>query len=131
VLARLIASLGRMSTLSKARAQLKRWPASQIAESDLMAFVMDVAKVTGWARAHFRPARTEHGWRTAVQGDGAGFPDCVLVRRERMVIAELKRQDGRPTADQVVWLDRFREVPGIEVYVWRPADMDRIVEVLR
>jgi hypothetical protein len=49
----------------------------------------------GWRAAHFRPARTAKGWRTPVAADGAGFPDLVLVRRTRIVAAELK--SGRVT----------------------------------
>lgn len=52
---------------------------------------LGAARINGWTCAHFRPARTEHGWRTAVQADGAGFPDWVLVR-ERVIFVELKRQ---------------------------------------
>jgi hypothetical protein len=37
--------------------------------------VIELARLGGWRVAHFRPARTASGWRTPVQGDGAGFPD--------------------------------------------------------
>jgi len=100
-------------------------------EADLLGQVLQLAKVFGWARAHFRPAKTEHGWRTAVQGDGAGFPDLILVRPPRLVVAELKAARGRLEADQQQWLDWFRSVPGVDVHVWRPADWDLIVATLR
>jgi hypothetical protein len=35
------------------------------------------------------------------------------------------------TAAQAEWLDALAHVPGVEVYTWRPRDMDRIAEVLR
>jgi hypothetical protein len=39
--------------------------------------VIELAKLRGWRTAHFRPARTAHGWRTAV----LGLPvRCRLVR---------------------------------------------------
>jgi hypothetical protein len=48
-----------------------------ITEAAFLRQVLDLAKLRGWRTAHFRPAQTSRGWRTAVQGDGAGFPDLV------------------------------------------------------
>jgi VRR-NUC domain len=70
--------------------------------------------------AHFRPARTEKGWRTAGAYDAQGWPDLVLVR-DRVIFAEVKVQRGRLQPDQVVWLDALREAEQ-EVYVWRTSD---------
>lgn len=93
--------------------------------------VLDLAARFGWMRAHFRPARTATGgWTTPVAGDGAGFPDLVLVRRDRLVFAELKAGTGRLSAAQRAWLDRL-ERAGAEVYVWRPEEWDAIVDALR
>jgi hypothetical protein len=100
-------------------------------EESLQAKVMGAAKAFGWRAVHFRPARTSKGWRTAFTGD-PGFPDCVLVRRGRLVFAELKREDREPTEDQWQWITAL-ESPDldVEVYVWRPADWDEIVRILR
>jgi VRR-NUC domain len=78
--------------------------------------------------AHFRPARTERGWRTPVAANGAGFVDLVLVR-ERVVFAELKAAKTRITRAQIQWLDALADA-GAEVYVWRPGDWQEIEQVL-
>ena len=70
--------------------------------------------------SHFRPARTERGWRTPVQADGAGFPDLVLVR-ERVVFVELKSDTGRLADQQAGWLQALVEA-GCEVHLWRPDE---------
>src|SRR5262245_27573014 len=59
-------------------------------EAGFMRTVIQLAQVCGWRVAHFRPARTAHGWRTAVRGEGKGFPDLLLVRGEELLVAELK-----------------------------------------
>jgi len=82
--------------------------------------------VTRYAREHF--------WRVYHTYDSrkspAGFPDLVMCRRRRMVVAELKSSSGRVTAEQHEWLDAIGEA-GAETYVWRPADLREAEEVLR
>jgi hypothetical protein len=102
----------------------------RVNEAELLRQVLDLAALTAWLRAHFRPGRTLRGWATPCEGDARGFPDLVLLRPPRLVVAELKAERRRPTPDQQVWLDLFRAVPGVEVYVWRPADWPEIVRVL-
>ena len=100
-----------------------------ISEEDFKALVIDLAHVHSWRVAHFRPAMTKQGWRTAVQGDGAGFPDLVLVRGNRLLFAELKSVKGKVSPDQKTWLQGLREACS-EVYLWRPSDYDEIERVL-
>lgn len=98
-------------------------------EADFQAAVIDLAHLCGWRVAHFRPARTEAGWRTAVTADGAGFPDLVLVR-ERIIFAELKSQRGRVSSEQRAWLDALA-AGGAECYILRPIDWPDIERVLK
>lgn len=92
-------------------------PTIPLRESDLLAGVLDLARLLGW--------------RTAVAGDGAGFPDLLAVRGERIVAAELKADRGRVTPAQTPWL-AVLAAAGVAVYVWRPADYpDVIAETLR
>lgn len=100
-----------------------------ITEGAWQANVIELAHVLGWRVAHFRPARTLHGWRTAVAADGCGFPDLVLTR-ERLVVAELKARRGRLTADQRAWLDALAAA-GVEAYLWRPDDWPHVCDVLQ
>ena len=92
-----------------------------ITERDLTGYVRDLARTFGWLRYHT--------WSS--QHSPAGFPDEVLVRAPRLIFAELKSETGRLRPEQETWLEALRAVPGLEVYMWRPADMDAIAEVLR
>jgi len=102
----------------------------RISEKDFQQNILDLAKIFHWRRAHFRAAMTKHGWRTPVQADGKGFPDLVLVKPPRLIIAEVKRQSTSPNEFQREWLDDFAGVPGVEVYVWKPADWDEVVATI-
>ena len=97
-------------------------------ERDVQETIIDLAHAFGWRVAHFRPAETKKGWRTPVSADGKGFPDLVLVR-DRVIFAELKREGESPRADQVEWLNDLARV-GAEVYVWTLADFDEIASIL-
>lgn len=97
-------------------------------EKDFQKTVIDLARKCGWRVAHFRPARTKHGWRTAVSADGAGFFDLVLVR-DRIIFAEIKREKGKTSSEQDAWAAATRKAGG-EVYLWRPSDWDEIVDTL-
>lgn len=95
-------------------------------ERELQDAVMEMARLFGWKCAHFRPARTEHGWRTSVQGD-AGFPDLILVGGKapnvgRCLAVELKSTTGMLRRDQIEWLSAFSET-AVETFTWRPKDL--------
>lgn len=102
----------------------------QISEAAFQAQVIHLAKLRGWRVAHFRPAQNSRGeWRTAVAGDGAGFPDLVLTR-DRVIFAELKSETGRTSYAQDAWLSAL-QAAGAETYIWRPrhwADVERILK---
>ena len=100
-----------------------------VREAEFACQVIALAKLHGWRVMHQRPARTLHGWRTAVQGD-AGFPDVVLLRDGVLIVAELKADDGRLTPEQAAWLDAFR-LAGIGGGVWRPRNWPLIELTLR
>ena len=55
--------------------------------------------------------------------DHAGFPDLVLVKDRRIIFAELKSRDGKPSRDQAKWLQALAATGRVEVYLWRPADL--------
>lgn len=98
-------------------------------EEQFLREVLALAKECGWRTAHFRPARTARGWRTAVQGDGKGWPDVVMVR-ERIIFAELKAETGRLKPAQKAWIETLTQAKQ-EVYVWKPSDWVEIERVLR
>ena len=98
-------------------------------EADWQRQVIDLAHTFRWRVAHFRPAKTSHGWVTPVAADGAGFPDLLLTR-DRILAVELKSETGKLSEDQAVWLDAFR-LAGVETFVWRPSDAAEVLAVLR
>jgi hypothetical protein len=109
----------------------------QVSEADWQATVIETAQRFDWLVAHFRPARTAAGgWRTAVAGDGEGYPDLTLTRRGRLILAELKGPTGRLREAQRGWIFALEEVAAlsagnVEVHVWRPSDWDAVLAVLR
>jgi hypothetical protein len=56
-----------------------------------------------------------------MRGD-KGFPDLVLAKKRRLIIAELKRTGEDPTPEQLEWLEVLGSVPDILVVVWRTED---------
>lgn len=114
--------------MPRRKQQLHRVLAQTMTEDDLKAQVLDLAAAHGWRVAHFRPARTQQGWRTPVEADGRGWPDLVLVR-ERVIFVELKAERGSLSADQRAWLEALTEA-GAEVYVWKPRHFEEIRETL-
>ena len=101
-------------------------------ERELQGAIIEAAKLLGWRLCHFRPARTLNGWRTPIEGH-PGFPDLVLLRPPRLIFAELKSKRGRVDFEQATWLNGLEAVPGVEQYLWRPADWElgTVEEVLR
>lgn len=90
-------------------------------EGELQGGVIETAQSLGYLVAHFRAAKTEQGWRTAVEADGKGFPDLVLTGRKRVIFVELKNEKRKLEPEQQVWLDAL-QVAGAEVYLWRPIN---------
>ena len=107
---------------------MKHWT-----EEQFKAQVLDLATRHDWLIHHDRPAMTSKGWRTAIEGT-AGFPDLCMVnvkqRPARLIMAELKSEDGKMTADQALWRGALRMVEGIETYLWKPSQLEEIADLL-
>lgn len=86
-------------------------------ESELLSAVIELAQLSGWMVHHDRPARTDKGWRTAIQGN-PGYPDLTLVRDGVVIFAELKSEGGRLTDGQKQWAEALNG----NMVVWRPSD---------
>ena len=82
--------------------------------------VIQVAKDTGWMLFHDFDSRRST----------KGFPDLVMTRNGRTIFAELKSQKGRIRTEQKQWIAELEKTQGVEVYLWRPSNMDQIVETL-
>lgn len=109
-------------------------------EAELIAAIIEAAHLYGWLVAHFRPARTAHGYRTAIQGDGRGFPDFVLVHPVKglFLFIETKSEKGKLSLFQTVWRDAIREAIAkhwrsdcpVGYAIWRASDWPEIVRTL-
>jgi len=91
-----------------------------VSERDFAVTVLDLARVYRW--------RIYHTYLSI--RSNPGFPDLVLVRAPRVVFAELKTERGKVSTAQCDWHDVLRVCPGVECYIWRPADWDQIVKIL-
>ena len=87
-------------------------------EKDFQAQVVEMAQDMGWLVYH--PYDSRHSQK--------GYPDLTMVRKERVIWAELKSEYGTVTGVQRLWL---KALPMGQVFVWRPKDWDTIVEALR
>ena len=94
--------------------------------------IIDAARVLGWTVAHFRPGRTSNGWRTAVQGDGKGFPDFVLVHggAGRVWFVELKFDGGKLTAEQTRWGETLLRAGAVYRAVYVPSQLSTFLQDL-
>jgi hypothetical protein len=101
----------------------------KISETDFLKQIIDLCHALGYVVAHFRPGMNQRGrWMTAVSGDGAGFPDLVLVK-DRVIYAELKSEHGKTAIEQDKWLSLLK-LAGQETYVWKPSQFEEIVRIL-
>ncbi len=106
---------------------MKGWTVAEslpaISEREFLAQVRDLARLYRW--------RTYHTW-TSIRSE-QGWPDLALCRPPRLILAELKtdKRSSKTTPAQDEWLALLTQCAGVEVYLWRPADMFDIATVLR
>jgi len=89
-------------------------------EKDFMSSVIEVAELGKWLIYHTYDSRRSQ----------PGFPDLVLCKDGRVIFAELKSQKGPIRKAQQEWLDNLQMNNSVEVYLWRPADIDGIHRLL-
>ena len=89
--------------------------------------VNKLARENGWRVYHTH--RSDHSEK--------GFPDCLMVRGDRMLIVELKSQRGgrknKLSKEQKEWLEDLAKPTHPEVLQdpWYPEDWERIKHRLR
>jgi VRR-NUC domain len=111
-------------TANRARLTSPALPALPMNEKEFMALVVDYA--TRAARPKWKVYHPRWSMQSA-----AGWPDLVLCRPPRIVLAELKSDRGKVDAAQQKWLDLLQQCPGVETHLWRPKDWDQIEEILK
>jgi len=91
---------------------------NQTAAKQFEANIIELMHLLGWKVASFRPALTKHGWRTAVQADGKGFPDIHAIHPVHGILyAELKTGKGRLEPAQIEWRDLIITA-GYRYHLW-------------
>jgi len=96
--------------------------ALEMSEEQFRRKVRQIAKLYGWDMQY----HTHNSRRS-----DAGWPDEGIAHTEhkRILFIELKTDKGRVTAAQKMWIDALQGI-GMEAAIWRPKDIDLIVEVL-
>jgi hypothetical protein len=121
----------------------------ELTEAAFMAQVIGLARVYGW-RIYHPPAGGHGSAKTGGRRvdheqvpEGRGFPDLLLLKGGRLIVAELKTRTGRMRQDQQEWLDAFNQMgyaiddlygsadtawprAGVVANIWRPEDWDVI-----
>ena len=93
-----------------------------LTEKQLREQIRDLCKLMGW---HFY-----FTWSSI--HSPRGMPDLILCKPPRLIFAELKTEKGKTSEYQQQWLDVLGKCGGnVEVYLWRPSDIEEIVQVLR
>lgn len=116
----------------------------KLSEAQFQRQVVRYADLMGWRVRHDRATNQRSRCRrcrsplvcascatpvTVVRND-AGLLDLLLVRRPRIVWAELKSQRGTMTDDQLATYLELKAC-GQEVYLWKPSDWPVIERILR
>ena len=104
-----------------------------IAEADFQQAVKELAELNGWKYVHFHDSRRgvpdgRGGHKLVGDKDARGWPDVVLIR-ERALFRELKADGKQLTQSQADMIKRMT-LAGLDADVWRPADWDKIAEIL-
>ena len=129
---------------SKPIQQGQNWMLARQPERMFQSQVVRYAELMGWHTWHDRATNQRAtcrrcraklccaacGEAVTVIRNAAGFLDLVLVRRPRVIFAELKAERGRLTDDQRAWLHALDGCT-VERYLWRPSDWQTIEGILR
>lgn len=105
-----------------------------LSEAHLEQQLLDLARIRGWLAFHVRDS-------TRVLMGNTGYPDWTFARRGRLVVVELKREDGKLSPEQREWLYamgwqdeqqqwHLSQGSPLRAYVIRPSSFDRFMEVL-
>lgn len=97
-----------------------------IPEKQFQRDIQKLLDIHGWTSYHAADNIPRGGWIANIR---PGFPDLTAVRAGRLIFAELKTETGRVSPAQLDWHEQLRAA-GVEVFIWRPSDMEEILKVL-
>ena len=101
---------------------LRHGPGGQVTEAAFMAAIRRLAQQYNWMYFHVHNSKRSP----------EGYPDLTLAKEgQPLIFAELKTASGQLTLAQQAWLATLAATDGIVTAIWRPADLEAIVELLR
>ena len=100
--------------------RVKNFTDNLLTEKDFMESIVELARQTGWLVYHTHDSRRSE----------PGFPDLVMTKVKRLVIAEIKTEKGKTSPAQDKWLETLRTARGVKVKLWRPSDWPEIERTL-
>jgi hypothetical protein len=95
----------------------------RLTEAEFQGMIVERARVRGWLVYHVYDSRRS----------SAGFPDLVMVRAGKLVLAEVKTAKGRLSPAQAAWfaaLSAVEDQPRVTVAVWRPEDWSAVCDLI-
>jgi hypothetical protein len=93
-----------------------------LSEAAFMSAITRLARANQWMVYH-----THNSKRSP-----EGYPDLTLAKPgEPLIFAELKTLTGQLTKPQEAWLATLAATSGIVTALWRPTDLEAIVNLLR
>lgn len=100
-------------------------------ERDFQRWVIDVARRLGWKVWHVpAPMRWDSKSGKGFVGaqDAAGLADLILIRKERLIFAEVKGTGGKLSPKQVEFLDHVHDMgnPYVWARAWWPGDEEQV-----
>tara|TARA_R110000751_G_scaffold185598_1_gene292055 strand:- start:335 stop:703 length:369 start_codon:yes stop_codon:yes gene_type:complete len=100
--------------------RVKNFTDNLLTEKAFMDSIVQLARQTGWLVYHTHDSRRSE----------PGFPDLVMTKVKRLVIAEIKTEKGKTSPAQDQWLSTLRTARGVKVKLWRPSDWPEIERTL-
>ena len=92
-------------------------------EREFQSAVVDYALWHGWHVLHIPDVRR-------VRHYPVGFPDLLLIRRDKVLFRELKTRTGRVSREQRGFIKRLQDWKH-DAKVWRPSDWSEIEKTLQ
>ena len=109
-----------MSKVTARSGRVKNFTDNLLTEKAFMDSIVQLARQTGWLVYHTHDSRRSE----------PGFPDLVMTKVKRLVIAEIKTEKGKTSPAQDQWLSTLRTARGVKVKLWRPSDWPEIERTL-
>lgn len=92
-----------------------------ITEQAFQQNILELAHLTGWLTYHTFDSRRSQ----------PGFPDMVMVKDSSLLFVETKSEKGKPSPEQMRWLEALRNVERISSHLWKPTDWHTLEHVLK